>query len=164
MKGGIGWKLIAFALDRDPWLSYLIFLFREIYIKLCQIYTKIHINSILYRHRRFKQIIFSEHATNLKTKISKRNLVVTWGFSNYYFIISIFIFLLISLLILFISLYYVARTPTNESAVILVTWYRQRHVTTILHYHWWEFWSCDLSLRFSKFCIYEFSYKFDTVL
>ena len=92
MKGGIGWKLIAFALDRDPWLSYLIFLFREIYIKLCQIYTKIHINSILYRHRRFKQIIFSEHATNLKTKISKRNLVVTWGFSNYYFIISIFIF------------------------------------------------------------------------
>ena len=23
---------------------------------------------------------------------------------------------------------------------LLVTWYRQRHVTTILHYHWWEFW------------------------
>ena len=22
----------------------------------------------------------------------------------------------------------------------LVTWYRQRHVITIMHYHWWEFW------------------------
>ena len=30
MKGGIGWKLITLALDRDPWKLYLMFLSREI--------------------------------------------------------------------------------------------------------------------------------------
>ena len=34
-KGGIGWKLITLALDRDPWKFYLMFLSREIDIKLC---------------------------------------------------------------------------------------------------------------------------------
>ena len=43
MKGGIGWKLITFALDRDPWKFYLMFLSREIDLQLCQIYTKINI-------------------------------------------------------------------------------------------------------------------------
>ena len=46
----------------------------------------------------------------------------------------------------------------------VVTWYRQRHVISILLCHWWKFWSRDLSLRFSKFYIYEFSYYFNTVL
>ena len=46
----------------------------------------------------------------------------------------------------------------------VVTWYRQRHVISILLCHWWKFWSRDLSLRFSKFYIYEFSYNFNTVL
>ena len=31
---------------------------------------------------------------------------------------------------------------------ILVTWYRQRHVTTLLHYHWWEFWWRNIYLNF----------------
>ena len=40
---GIGWKLITLALDRDPRKLYMMFLFREIDLKLCQIYTKIRI-------------------------------------------------------------------------------------------------------------------------
>ena len=64
---------------------YLTFLSREIDIKLCQNYTKIYIYEILYKSSRFKQIIFSKSATNLKTKI-------TLAFSNYYFIILIFKF------------------------------------------------------------------------
>ena len=51
------------------------FLFRGIDIKLCQIYTKIH--TILYKSSRFKQIIFSKYATNLKTTISQRSLNAT---------------------------------------------------------------------------------------
>ena len=43
MKGGIGWKILILALDRDPWKLYLMFLSREIDIKLGQIHTKIHI-------------------------------------------------------------------------------------------------------------------------
>jgi len=46
----------------------------------------------------------------------------------------------------------------------VVTWYRRRHVTSILLCYWWYLWSRDLSLRFSKFYIYEFSYNFNTVL
>jgi len=37
---------------------------------------------------------------------------------------------------------------------ILVTWYRQRHVTTLLYYHWWEFW----------WRTYIWIFVFDTVL
>ena len=53
------------------------FLSREIDIKLCKIYTTIHIYTILYRNSRVKKIIFTNYATNLKTKISQRNLIVT---------------------------------------------------------------------------------------
>ena len=60
MKGGIGWKLIALALDRDPWKLYLMFLSREINIQLYQIYTKINIYTILYKIRGFKYIKFSK--------------------------------------------------------------------------------------------------------
>ena len=49
MKGGIGWKLITLALDRDPWKLYLVLISREIDIQLCQIYTKINIFTILYK-------------------------------------------------------------------------------------------------------------------
>ena len=92
MKGGIGWKLTTLALDHDLWKLYMMFLSREVNIKMCQIYTKIHIYTILYRNSRFKQIIFSKSATNLKTKISQRNPILTKVFSNYYSIILIFIF------------------------------------------------------------------------
>ena len=49
MKGGIGWKLITLAFDRDLWKLYLMFLSREIDLQLCQIYTKINIYTILYK-------------------------------------------------------------------------------------------------------------------
>ena len=100
MKGGIGWRLITSALDRYPWKFYLTFLSQEIDIKLCQIYMKTHIYTFLNRNSWFKQIICSKYATNrklvgqkfswedialddatlhhLKTKISQRNLNVTW--------------------------------------------------------------------------------------
>ena len=60
MNGGIGWKLITLALDRDPWKLYLMFQSREIDIKLCQLYTKINIYTILNKSSRFKQIIFNQ--------------------------------------------------------------------------------------------------------
>ena len=41
------------------------FLSREIDIKLCQNYTKMYIYEILYKNRRFKQIIFSKYAITL---------------------------------------------------------------------------------------------------
>jgi len=77
MKGGIGWKLIILALDRDPWKLYLMFLSRETDLQLCKIYTKINIYTILYISSGFKKIKFSKYATNLKTMISQRKLMVT---------------------------------------------------------------------------------------
>ena len=40
LKGSTGWKLITLALDRDPWKLYLMFLYWEINIKLCQFTRK----------------------------------------------------------------------------------------------------------------------------
>ena len=76
MEGGIGWKLINLALDRDPWKLYLMFLSWEIDLQLCQINTKINIYTILYESSGFKKIKFSKYATNLKTMISQRKLIV----------------------------------------------------------------------------------------
>ena len=45
MKGGIGWKLIFLALDCDPLKFYLMFLSREIYIKL--LYKNLYENSYI---------------------------------------------------------------------------------------------------------------------
>ena len=79
-KNGRGYSLKTnhfSSLNRDTRKLYLMFLSREINIELCQIYTKIHVYTILYRNSRFKQIIFSKYATNQKTTISQRNLIVT---------------------------------------------------------------------------------------
>ena len=38
------------------------------------------------------------------------------------------------------SIYKILRTYEVH---IIVTWYKQRHMTMILLYHWWEFWSRD---------------------
>ena len=40
---------------------------------------------------------------------------------------------------------------TQWECSILVTWYRHRQVTTMLHYHWWEFWwrNTDLQIKLS---------------
>ena len=51
------------------------FLSREIYIKLCQNYTKtLCINEIWYSNLSYKHTIFSKYATSLKTTISHRRL------------------------------------------------------------------------------------------
>jgi len=92
MKGGIGWNLSMYGVDRGPWEFYLIFLSREIDIKLCKIYTKIYIYKMLYKISRFKRIIFRKSTTNLKTTISKRSLrnlgllLLSFEFNNFSFI------------------------------------------------------------------------------
>ena len=65
---------------------------REIDLQLCQIYTKINIYTILYKSSGFKKIKFRKYATNLKTIISQRKLIVTYVYSNsnFIFVISIF--------------------------------------------------------------------------
>ena len=83
-KNGRGYSLKTnhfSSLNRDTRKLYLMFLSREINIELCQIYTKIHVYTILYRNSRFKQIIFSKYATNQKTKIGFLQLI----FHNFYF-------------------------------------------------------------------------------
>ena len=77
IKWGTGYNLIPSALDRDQWEFYLMFLSPKTDIELCQMNTKIHIHTLLYRNSRLKQIVFSKYATSLKTKISQRNLIVT---------------------------------------------------------------------------------------
>ena len=62
----------------------MMFLSREIGIKMCQNYTKIHLYTILYKSSRFKQIIFSKLATNLKTIISHINIFTFSQYSPYY--------------------------------------------------------------------------------
>ena len=114
MKGGIGWNLRTSRVDRDLYKFYLMFLSWEIDIKLCQICTKIFIFDILYKNHRFKQIIFSKYATNLKTTISQgslKNLSLLLGFEFYNFSF-------LQLMKLFIRPYL--------------------HMTSILHCHWWE--------------------------
>ena len=67
------------------------FLSREIDFKLCQIYTNIYLYKILYKNRRFKQIIFRKYATNLKMTISQRSLkklrlrLLLFEFNNFSF-------------------------------------------------------------------------------
>mgnify|MGYP000144096134 CR=1 FL=1 len=51
--------------------------FREIDKKRRQLYTKIHIYTILYKSCSFKQIIYNNYATNLKTTISQRSLRIS---------------------------------------------------------------------------------------
>ena len=59
----------------------MLILSREIGKNLCQNYTKIQLHTILNKSSRFKKIIFSKLATNLKTIISHNNI---FRFSPYY--------------------------------------------------------------------------------
>ena len=83
------------GVDRDRWEFYLMFLSREIEIKLCEIYTKIYIYTILYKNSRFKRIIFSKYITNLETTISPRSLrnlglfLFLFEFNNFSFFLDI---------------------------------------------------------------------------
>ena len=47
---------------------------REIFIKLCQSYTRTYIREIWYRNLSFKQIIFCRYTTNTKTTITQKCL------------------------------------------------------------------------------------------
>ena len=50
---------------------------REIDIKLCQIYTKIHIKAILYKSCSIKQIIFNKYTTNSLSRDTDGNHVTS---------------------------------------------------------------------------------------
>ena len=50
---------------------------REVDIKLCQIYTEIHVHAVLYKSFSIKQIIFNKYETNQNTIISHRNLRIS---------------------------------------------------------------------------------------
>ena len=79
------------------------FLSREIDIKLCKNYTKSYIYQISYKIRSIKQTIFNNYATNLK-----KILYPTGAWE-----------LIILLCIVCTVGYYVTRTSTNSSAVLL---------------------------------------------
>ena len=63
---GVYAETCEFQVSNDTYKTDLMFLSREIDIKLCQIYTEIHIYAILYKSCRFKQINFRKYETNLK--------------------------------------------------------------------------------------------------
>ena len=89
-----GWNLKILGIDWDLYKFYLMFLSREIDLKLFQNYAKMYIFKIC----RIKQIIFNKYATNLKPTISQRvwetqicsyynlNLIII----NFSFLIDIF--------------------------------------------------------------------------
>ena len=105
-------------------IIYLMFLSREIDIKLCKNYTKTYIYQILYKSCSVKHIIFNKYATNLKNDYiheEPENL----RFSTviiFYFVFCILIDITDN--IITCSLYrpyYVTRTSTNGS------FQKQRH-------------------------------------
>ena len=96
MKGGIGWNQIISGVKRYLSDNYLMFLSRDIDIKLCQNYAKTFIcNNIVYKICNIKQIIFNKYATNLKTTISQRSLrnssllLLLFELNNFSFLINI---------------------------------------------------------------------------
>ena len=133
MKGGIGWKLIPLALDRDPWKSYLMFLSREIDIQLCQMYTKINVYTIFYKSSGFKKIKFSKYATNLKTMISQRKIIVNIGLLLY----LLFLFLIDFIHNIIYTSVLLDQKFHQWQCSKVVTWYMRRHVMSILLCHWW---------------------------
>ena len=110
------------------------FLSREIDIKPCQIYTKIHISAILYISFSIRQIIFNKYATNLKTTISHRSLRISGLLLNNFFYFA-FLIDIIDIIIRYCP-YYFTRTSANGSAVYQSRNFRLYHMTTILNCHW----------------------------
>ena len=88
MKGGIGYNLRISGFELYLQDIYLLILSREIDIKLCQNYTKTGICQILYKSCSFKQIIFNNYATILKTILSHRSLRIS-GLLILYFLFCI---------------------------------------------------------------------------
>ena len=112
------------------------FLSREIDIKLCKIYTKIHIYAILYKSWSIK---LNKYATNLKTT-SLRISGLLFYFAFLIDIIDNFITY---------NLYYVTRTSANASAVSLSRNKDGNRVTSILHCHWLKFMWRNTDFHFS---------------
>ena len=100
------------------------FLSREIYLKLCQNYKKIHIYIYI-----FKQIIFSKYATNLKTIIFHRSLRLSGLLLLFLFCILIDIFDNI----IAYSPNHVNRTSANGSGIY---WSRDTDGNLIMVYFW----------------------------
>ena len=108
----------------------------------------------MYRSSRFKKIKFSKYATNPKTMISQRKLIIP--ILILYLSFLFFIDLIHN--IIYTSVLLDQKFHHQWQCSKVVTWYRRRHVTNKL------LWSHDSSLRFSKFYIYELSYNFNTFL
>ena len=97
------------------------FLSREIDIKLCQIYTKIHIYAILYKSCNIKQIIFNKRNQSENDDIPQKPenlrfapvIIIIDNIITYYFLLHIFIlyfgqiYLLYSLLYIFCRQIYI---------------------------------------------------------
>ena len=96
--------------------------------KLCRIFTKIHIYTILYKSSRLKQIVLPE------------NDDIPQEPENFWLEFFYFVFLIdiIDNIITYspYSPYYVTRTSTNDSPVSLSCDTDGNHVASILHCHW----------------------------
>ena len=117
------------------------FLSREFDLKLCQIYTKIHIYAILYKSSIIKQIIFHKYETNLKTNDDipqkSENLRFAPESFNFYFA---FLIDIIDDIITYSpdTQYYVTITSANDSAIFWSRDFRLYHMTRILQFHRWK--------------------------
>ena len=99
---------------------------RNWYKTVSNVYKNLYIYKISYKNSRFKQVIFSKYATNLKTTISQRIpsyldlLLLLFEFKNVSSLIDLmdndYTYIYVWYLI---RPYHVFRTPTNGSAVLL---------------------------------------------
>jgi len=130
---------------------------RNWYKAVLKLDQNLYICKILYKIYSIKQIIFNKYATNLKTTISQRSLRNSRSLLFFNLIIFYFQDIIDNII-------YASRTCHRNSnqwlCNIIVTCLRLYHFTSILHCHWWEFWSRD-----TEVCLtYKFWYDFDTVL
>jgi len=151
MKGGIGWNLRSWLRDSSIWCSCLEKLIQNCGVKTItkHIYVRFCIRFVVYN----KQIMFSKDAANLKTTISQRSLrnssllLLLFEFNNFSFLIDIID-----------NIIYASGTCHQNSnhwrCSIIAMCLRLYHVTSILHWHWKVFWSCDMD-------VYTFKCNFD---
>ena len=119
---------------------YMMFLSREIDIKLCWNYTNIYICKFLYKICSIKQIIFNKYAINLKTIISQRSLrnssvlQLLFEFNNFSFLIDI----INNIIFTFGTCHLNCNQWQCSIIVMCLCLY---HVTSTVHCYWREFWS-----------------------
>ena len=96
----------------------------------------------MYKNRRFKPIMFSKYANNMKTTIFQRSLTnlgllrLLFEFNNFSFLINIIDNIINTS---------ISRDQNSHQwqCIIFVTCLRLYHVTSKLHCHWRKFWSHD---------------------